>query len=96
MSELSQSNNPRVRRAYAHVMLGKLANGEVNVETAQAAIHRADQTRRGDASNFPWRLIRAKEKGAEKRLREARQAYDEALRIAIPKQNDVFAGMLNG
>jgi|GEM_PF-6756226 hypothetical protein len=80
MSELSQSNNPRVRRAYAHVILGKLANDEVNLDTAWAAVRRADQTRKGEASHFNWVLSKAAEQGAEKRQRDAREAYDEALR----------------
>jgi hypothetical protein len=61
-------------------MLGKLARGEVNVGVTLAAIHRADQTRKGEASHFSWALLKAREKGAEKQLRESREDYDESLR----------------
>lgn len=80
MSELSKSSNPRVRRSYAHVMLGKLANDEVSVEAAEAAIQGLDQTNKGRASNFGQRLLKAREKGAEKRYSQAREAYHEGLR----------------
>ena len=80
MSELSKSNNPRVRRSYAHVMLGKLAKGEINVADTEDAIRNADQTRKGRASNFGRALIKAQDRATEKRLSEARAAHDEALR----------------
>ena len=89
MSELSKSTNPRVRRSYAHVMLGKLANGEVNSADAQDAISRADQTRKGRASNFGRAMVKARERGAEKMLREAREAHDEAMRTRPTIDYDV-------
>jgi hypothetical protein len=78
MSELSKSNDPRVRRSYAHTMLGRLSRGEINPAVAEDAIRRADKTTKGDDSNFWARLVKARERGAEKRLADAREAHDEA------------------
>lgn len=59
MSEFADSNDPRVRRAYAHAVLHRLSRGEAEREEAEAAISRADKTRKGQASDFASRLLAA-------------------------------------
>lgn len=59
MSEFADSNDPRVRRAYAHAVLQRLSRGEAEREEAEAAISRADKTRKGQASDFTARLLAA-------------------------------------
>lgn len=63
MSELAKSNDPRVRRAYAHAMLHRLSRGETEVDEVEDAIARADQTRKGRASDFASRLLAAERQG---------------------------------
>jgi hypothetical protein len=63
MSEFANSNDPRVRRSYAHAMLHKLSRGEVELEEVETAVSRADKTRKGQASDFAARLLAADREG---------------------------------
>jgi hypothetical protein len=88
MGELSKSTDPRVRRAYVHVILHRLARGEANRETAQAAIKLANQTRKGRDSFFGRALLQADRKSAETRARQLRQDYNEALRNRLTRHHE--------
>ena len=53
------STNPRMRRAYAHTMLAKLATGRANYGEALQAAWNASHTRKGAVSGFEGALENA-------------------------------------
>lgn len=61
-----ESNNPRERRAYAHTMIGKLANGEINYGEALQAAYKASKTVKGESSGFEGALSNAADKVVHK------------------------------
>ncbi len=62
MSFGPESKNPRERRAYAHAVIGRLGNGEVNYGEALQTAYMASGTLRGGTSGFEGALKNAADK----------------------------------